>query len=199
MPSAVATVSRCNIGTIGVGETRWVLVSAVVDSCDDLVNQATVDWNDPGFGDNPVVTPDANTSNTVTTVVTCGSITIVKDTDPETTGIAFDFTGSFPGFDLEDDQSISFDNLEPGSYVITESNLPGNWDLTDITCTNAGLNGDVAGTINVGTETATINLRAGDDITCLFNNVETTVNITGDEEPTPTPTATPPSPTTLRA
>ena len=175
----------CSVGSLGIGESAWVLVTGTVDSCDDLTNQAVVNWNDGTTG-----TPDSNTSNIVTTTVTCGAITIVKDTDPETTGINFSFGSSFGGFVLQDDQSINFNDLESATYTFTETNIPAGWDLTDISCTNDGINAGVLDDVNLGNETVEITLRAGDDITCVFNNVEEPPVVIVEETATPTPTAT---------
>jgi uncharacterized repeat protein (TIGR01451 family) len=171
----------CDIATLGVGESIVVTITGDVTDCDDFTNTATVSWLDDATG------PDSDTSNTVTVTVNCGSITIAKDTDPETAGPDFNFTGSFGPFTLEDGDSILFDEVEPGDFTVTESGLPADWDLTAITCDNGAFPGAADVTVNLATETVVIDLRPGEDVTCLFNNVfDPPVIIT--EEPTPTPT-----------
>jgi hypothetical protein len=101
------------------------------------------------------------------------SITIVKDTDPETEGMTFFFQGDLGQFTLQDDQSATFDALQAGSYTITEEETP-DWALTRIVCSETA-------DINLEARTATIHLQPGVHVGCWFNN---------DLVPTPTPTPT---------
>jgi hypothetical protein len=110
----------------------------------------------------------------------CGSITIVKDTvadGPQD----FAFTGTGPnayafggGFSLDDDadetlpNSMTFTNLVPGAYSVTEATESG-WDLTALSCTpSSGSTGSQDG----ANPKADITLAAGGSVTCTFTNTE---------------------------
>ena len=101
-----------------------------------------------------------------------GSITIVKDTVPDGPQ---DFTfnpsanlNSDANFLLDDDadgtlqNSRTFSDLEPGTYEVTEG-AEAEFDLTALTCS------DSSGT-SLQTRTATIELAAGESVTCTFTN-----------------------------
>ncbi len=106
---------------------------------------------------------------------TTGSITIVKDAgDAAGSEVDFTTTGGLngdPGFSLDDDpategmlDSVMFEEVAPGAYVITEEDAEG-WTLASITC---------EGGANVLTDlengAVTITLAAGEDVTCTFDN-----------------------------
>ncbi len=102
-----------------------------------------------------------------------GSITIIKDADPNSSQeFAFSATGVTPStFSLIDDGTTAntrtFSNLTSGTtYDFTESNAT-NWDLTNIVC-SGGLNSEWTTTL----PTASVTLGAGDNVTCEFTNVE---------------------------
>jgi hypothetical protein len=111
-------------------------------------------------------------------VNTCGSITIVKDTDPEDGTVGFDFdtvnvTGSTLNesetlFDNGTDDSVTYGSLLPGQYTSTETETTG-WDLTDITCTG-DVTGGTASSGNTTTGVATFNLDTQENLTCTFTN-----------------------------
>ncbi len=98
-----------------------------------------------------------------------GKITIIKDSIPNS-GQNFTFTRNFgEDFQLDDDSNaalpntITFDNLLPDvTYTVTEQTLSG-WDLTAINCTQGGRG-------NINTQTATIDLEPGAEVTCTFEN-----------------------------
>ena len=122
-----------------------------------------------------------------------GTITIEKQTLPEG-GTGFDFTGiGFPtdcdlgAFTLDDDGQKSCDNLEPGTYVITESDVAG-WDLTNIVCTgSADVQIGTDADFDPGDRSVTITLGAGESATCTFTN-EVQVPVTAIISLTKTPT-----------
>ena len=90
-----------------------------------------------------------------------GSITIVKAA-PEDDTVQFSFTGDLSTFSLKDGENLSFTDLNPSDYDVTE-NLPSGWILGSIDC--AGGDSDpIAGGV-------TIHLDPGEDITCTFTNV----------------------------
>ncbi|MCL4295825.1 MAG: S8 family serine peptidase [Anaerolineae bacterium] len=121
---------------------------------------------------------DLEPGETVTctfTNVKRGNITIVKDAIPDDPQ-DFDFFGTDPigNFSLDDDADGTLPNqqtftVEPGSYTITEDGVSG-WDLTDITCQTDDT-GDTTQTI-LGSELVTIDLDAGETITCTFENTK---------------------------
>lgn len=116
-------------------------------------------------------TPADNTAND--TDVQSGSITIVKDALPDDAqDFAFVTTG--PGlsdFSLDDDADATFPNtrtftgLAAGSYSVAETTVAG-WTLTGLVCADP----DSGSTVNLGTGVVTIDLDAGEDITCTYTN-----------------------------
>ena len=99
-----------------------------------------------------------------------GKLTIVKDAQPNNAqDFAFTATGSgTSGFSLDDDADgtlsntkvFTFDGNQLGSKSVTEGATSG-WTLTSLTCTKT----------NTGTgSTATVDIQAGDDVTCTFTN-----------------------------
>lgn len=94
-----------------------------------------------------------------------GTIIVKKITDPSpdlTT--EFTFTGDAAG-SIKDGGTIIVGDLKPGTYYSTEA-VPGNFDLTDITCNDSNSTGDLA------TKKATFNLEAGETVTCTFTNTK---------------------------
>jgi hypothetical protein len=99
---------------------------------------------------------------------TCGKLTIIKHTDPA--GIDEDFGYTTTGgldpstFTLNDagtDTQV-YDNLQPGTYTVTEDADPFGFVLQSLTCVGAG------GSSSDRTATAVI--VAGSDITCTYVN-----------------------------
>ncbi len=127
--------------------------------------------------DNPATTGGGNDNQmAASAVVQTGSITIVKDAVPnDPQDFSFTTTGTgLSNFSLDDDgdnaNTLSntkvFNGLLAGSYTVTEGSTAG-WALTgNLTCTDPTTNS----TINLGTRTASINLAAGENITCTFVN-----------------------------
>lgn len=98
-----------------------------------------------------------------------GSLTIIKDALPnDAQEFTFGVTG-LPGgtFKLVDDGNPThsnqkvFSNLAPGQYSVTEQSTPG-WSLTGLTCNGKAVQGS----------TATVNLTAGQNVTCTFTNTK---------------------------
>jgi hypothetical protein len=111
-----------------------------------------------------------------------GSVTIVKDTVPDD---AQDFSFSATGglspatFTLDDDADPTlpntqvFGNVLPGQYGVSETN-PGFWRLYALLCSDPTNDSARDGTTN----TAVINLAAGEDVTCTFyNGLSTAVDV----------------------
>jgi len=102
-----------------------------------------------------------------------GSINVTKLTDPAGSTQSFTFTGDAAG-SITHGQTITVGNLLPGTYTSTETLVSG-WDLTQIACDD----GNSAGDIN--TATATFNLEAGENVTCVFTNTITRGQILVDK------------------
>jgi hypothetical protein len=116
---------------------------------------------------------------------TTGSIEIVKETVPSGDPQSFGFTG-LGDFSLDTDSGTAlpdrrtFTDLEPGPHTIRETSTPG-WQLVNIACN------DQTGTTTIQLDAgiATVDLAAGDAVTCTFRNErkasrELVVNVTGD-------------------
>lgn len=119
---------------------------------------------------------------------TCATVTIVKETTPETADVDFDFSKTFDTLPAADDvdtftlntgstaeppvpSSMTWDNVVPSAnnVVVTETE-PAGWDLTSITCTKVD---DPAFTYTPDLDAGTVTFKvenAGDDIECTFHN-----------------------------
>jgi hypothetical protein len=103
---------------------------------------------------------------------TCGSIKIIKATDPspDPTATSFGYTRSGPGtnfdapFSLVDGGFDKVSGLPPGSYSVTEADPGPNFVLSDLECNDAN------GTVDVNTRTASITLDANEDVVCTYTN-----------------------------
>jgi len=121
-----------------------------------------------------------------------GTIKIVKATFPAgRSGFGFtqNVNGSGP-FTLNDGQTQTFSAITAGTYTISENDpavSPGNSTLGDLSCDDADSSGDTF------SRTATINLQAGEVVTCTFRNFETAAtdtlfvfHLSADQEAPPT-------------
>ena len=106
-----------------------------------------------------------------------GSVVIIKDAVPNDAQ-DFSFTSDITGntaFDLDDDgdnantlsNTKTISGLDPGTYTVTEATASG-WDLTSLVCVDATSNSSVA----LNTRAATINLAAGETVTCTYTNTK---------------------------
>jgi len=111
------------------------------------------------------------------TVVDPGSVTVVKQADPDTS-IEFPFDFGDESFTLTDGASRTFDSLAPGDYTVLE-NASAGWDLTGISCDDP-----TAAAIDLLASSAVITLAEGKDVTCTFTNSVTPVPAV---QPTPPP------------
>jgi hypothetical protein len=96
-----------------------------------------------------------------------GTIIIVKDATPAD-DTAFTFTQNIDqsgNFILTDptDNTETFSDVAPGTFIVTEQSVSG-WALSGIRCDDAN------STTNTGQRTATINVEAGETVTCTFEN-----------------------------
>ena len=97
-----------------------------------------------------------------------GSITIVKEAKPKRPK-EFEFSGDLGDFSLNDDGEgenfVTFTDVAPGTYDVTEL-VPSDWSLKDIECVDP----DGETTVNDKKATASIDLDAGEEVTCTFMN-----------------------------
>lgn len=98
-----------------------------------------------------------------------GSITIEKQTSPADDSTTFGFESNLDdpddAFGLKDDQTKTFDDLNPGQdYMFSELGEPG-WDLTNIDCGQAS-----DADIDVQNMTVTVNLENNEAVHCIFYN-----------------------------
>jgi hypothetical protein len=112
-----------------------------------------------------------------------GTIVIIKNAKPATGTFAFTTTGAgYSGFSLTGATASSGNRntqtLSAGSYTVKETTQLG-WTLTGIggstdaatpyACVTTGAGGST-GSGSLDTQTATVNLRNGDTVTCSFEN-----------------------------
>ncbi len=133
-------------GTYSVSESvpdGWTLTSA---TCDDESDPSSINL---GAGETVTCT-FTNTQD--------GSITVVKQTDPDQSEGAFTFDPSWSddNFDLNDGESRNSGFLTPGTYAVSEI-VPAGWDLISETCDD-------------GSDPSSINLGAGETVICTFIN-----------------------------
>ena len=127
--------------------------------------------------------PYAGAAYVFETPPTTGDIVIVKQATPaDDTPFAFteDIPGAGSGFTLSDpgDTTETFDDVAPGSYTVTETGEAG-WTLDSLVCV------DPDDGSSTGGATATIDLDAGETVTCTFGNSRDTGTITIVKEATP--------------
>lgn len=91
-----------------------------------------------------------------------GKINIVKETNPSRSQQSFEFDPSWDSqnFNLKDTETNPSGWLAPGTYSVAEVNTPADWTLTSATCSN-------------GSAVNSINLAAGETVTCTFINTYT--------------------------
>jgi hypothetical protein len=82
--------------------------------------------------------------------------------------------------------TITFVNVLPGSYSVSELSNAAGWSLSNIVCTDT-----TDTTVNPGTQTANIVLSAGEFVRCTFINGGPTLTPTLIPSQTPSPTLTP--------
>ncbi len=136
-------------------------------SCDDTdsggdLGTATVTFNvEPG-----------ETVRCTFTNVQQGSIVISKSTEPSG-GVGFGFSDDIvePGsFVLDHAESMVFDNVSPGSYLVVEDDPSGlGYALTGLTCTDSD-GGGLPSEIVLPTRSVAINLDPGETVSCSFTN-----------------------------
>jgi uncharacterized repeat protein (TIGR01451 family) len=100
-----------------------------------------------------------------------GEITIGKSTDPDESGETFGYSSTELGdFDITDTaagvDATTFGDLEPGQYTVDETTVPDGWSFDGLTCS---VDGDDSTTSTSGTS-VTIDLAAGEAVSCTYSN-----------------------------
>lgn len=144
-----------------------------------------------GSGQSFTITPQSLTDNITCTLTNTpgGTIVIVKDAVPnDAQDFGFTTTGTgLSGFSLDDDADATLSNtrtfvgVAPGSYTVTEAATAG-WSLTGLVCNDPN-GGNSTG--NASTRVASINVSAGETVTCTFTNTNTTSNLSITKTNTP--------------
>ena len=103
-----------------------------------------------------------------------GRIVVKKETAPDESPNATNFDFASPGltpasFQLMDDGTRTFDEVQPGTFTITEGPPTGDYVLTAINCAE---NRTDNSTTAVGTRSASINVGPGETVTCTFINAK---------------------------
>ncbi len=101
-------------------------------------------------------------------VITCtytnqplGKIIVEKQTLPDGSGQSFEFDPSWSAsnFNLKDGEQKDSGALVPGTYGVSEVNLPAGWHLTGVTCSD-------------GSDPSSIDLGYNETVTCVFTNTQ---------------------------
>ena len=131
----------------------------------------------PGYVSASVV-KNETTLCTLSNLVNKGSITIIKDSVPNSDQ-DFNFTtlgAGISGFTLDDgtdadgiSNSVTFSGLLPGSFTITEIDVNG-WYLSNLSCSTNITAKSIGPFIN--TNIASFNLEAGENVSCTFTNTK---------------------------
>ena len=98
----------------------------------------------------------------------CSSIKIVKATENAPVGDDTSFTYTTTGtgladFSLKSGQNKLFENLNAGTYTVTEGALPAGWNLKSLSC-SGGVDTSTSGAV------ATIKLALGENVVCTYTN-----------------------------
>ncbi len=148
--TASQTVNNFVPGEYNITEsvpTGWDLTSATCD-LDETIQSITV-----GAGEHVTCT-FTNTKQ--------GKILIDKVTDPSGSNQSFEFDPSWSvsNFNLTDAAAASDSGiLAPGTYSVSEVNIPAGWNLTNTSCSD-------------GSAVNNISLQAGETVTCTFTNTQ---------------------------
>jgi hypothetical protein len=184
------TVVTDNGGTAGEGDFQayissvpvpWdtaqtLLAGSYTASEDELFGYAASDWGTDCAADGSVTLGvGENKTCTITNDDQPGTIIVQKTSIPVDTG-SFDFTTTgtgYVGFTLAGGTQNSQD-LDVGSYTVTETPQAG-WVLTGLECTVTGAGGSTAADDGI---LATIDLKNGDTVTCVFENTQQAGDVT---------------------
>jgi len=143
------------------------------------------DLNDTSSWGGNTVTIDLDAGETITCTFNnaqLGTIVLRKRTVPPG-GTGFEFTNPFgigpPGFSINDGATLTIPYVPAGRFSVTEADpVPVGFELIDVECEDP----DGGSSVDLDARTATIDLSAGETVTCTFTNtkqVTLTVNRTG--------------------
>jgi uncharacterized repeat protein (TIGR01451 family) len=121
----------------------------------DLTSATCSDGSDPSEIE---LSADENVTCVFENTLRLGSIVVEKQTNPDGHPQSFEFEASYDegGFSLSDGQQNDSGDLLPGMYSVSE-NVPAGWSLTSATCSD-------------GSDPSEIELSAGENVTCVFEN-----------------------------
>jgi len=114
------------------------------------------------------------------------TVTVVQLADP-TGGTDFAYTGDLGAFTLDDAApddadgvagSITFNDVAPGSYQVSQG-VPAAWVLLDVTCTST----DPSDTSTAAGNVLTLDVDAGETLTCTFFDMERLTQLTSSTGP----------------
>lgn len=123
-------------------------------------------------------------------ITNCGTITIIKRTEPRDVDQDFSFTSTIAGselvcsadttpasFTLNDvgagDDSANTEtcvNVPAGNYTVTEGADPAGFEFADLSCTASGTGTSATPASGNATKTATITMAGGGAVTCVYTN-----------------------------
>ena len=162
-----------DLGEFSVGDDGSASFDALLPGDYDMMEDVRVGWDLDGVvctGGDSTVTVDGVTVHLdpgedvvcTFTNVERGSITVVKETDPDG-GTGFDFSGDLGDFTLDDGGTEVFEDLVAGDYGVMED-VPAGWALETIICTGGNSTNTMGG--------MTVHLDPGEDIVCTFTNIQ---------------------------
>jgi len=149
------------------GDETWVFTcTATVDATTTNTVVVTGTPVDPGGA--PLCTDGCDVSDdasaTVTVVVASATITVIKRTTVATSA-TFPFRFGDSEFRLGRDETRTISPVAPGVYTVSESASAG-WVLASLACTDVS-----GGTVSaLADRRATIDVAAGETVTCIFTN-----------------------------
>jgi|GEM_PF-1454717 len=180
--SGTGTITGGGAGTVSDATDQTYEVTPGTYSVSETVPSG---WSKTGDTCQSVVIAAGATVHCTLTNTKLAKLKIVKTTDPSSSSQAFTFgatgpsitqaTGSFAldtnGADNTLPNNFQYTNLAPGTYTVTETE-PSGWQLTNLVCSG------ITYAWNGSTQTLSLNIPAGADITCTYTNTQL-VSISG--------------------
>jgi hypothetical protein len=173
-PFSITTVNNVGSNTIGNLVPGAYTIAETVPAGWSLTGLACTDPSNNSTGNIGNGTATINVGpgeGVVCTFVDTQASSIVINKSAVGGNSTFSFTSTVPGgasfpiTTVGGSGSAAFNGVAPGTYTVTEA-VPAGWSLTALSC--ADPTGNSTG--NVGTATATIDLAAGETISCTFTD-----------------------------
>ena len=164
------------------GTFKWQ-VPGPGTTADKTTASATYEWTGTAPDNVPQLTISHCEGATTSPPPAPGSITVVKQTNPDGSAQKFEFDTDYgSNFSLADGEQNDSGDLVAGTYSVAEVNIPAGWSLTSATCSDQS-------------NPNSINLAAGEHVTCTFTNTQNATTTTpggggGGVAPTTTTTTT---------